>query len=85
MLEFIQFRCAVILGQSQFLLNDLELFPEEEVTLLFMHAFLDGLPDLLLSASQFPFVVKQDQDLFHPLEQVDRLQDFLELFLVGGR
>jgi hypothetical protein len=82
--ELLDVGAAVVLGQAQFLLDDLELFLEEELALVLADLAVDLGGDFFLQARDFDFLAQHRQDFFHALEHGHAVQHFLQL-VAGGR
>lgn len=84
MLELLDIRAAVVLGQAQLLLDDLELFLEEELALMLADLAVHFGGEFFLQACDFDFLAQHRQDFFHALEHGYAVQHFLQL-VAGGR
>ncbi len=76
--EFVGVGALVVLGDAQLLLDDLQLFLEEEFALVFADLAVDLGGQLLLQARDFHLLAQQRQDLLHPLEDRHGVQHFLQ-------
>ncbi len=83
LLELLHVGAAVVLGQAQLLLDDLELFLEEEFALVLadLAVYLGG--DLVLQAGDLDLLAQHRQDLFHALEHGHAIEHFLQLVASG--
>ncbi|CRM66896.1 hypothetical protein [Pseudomonas sp. 22 E 5] len=84
LLELFDVGAAVILGQAQLLLDDLELFLEEELALMLTDLAVHLGGNLFLQARNFNFLAQHRQHFFHALEHGHAVQHFLQL-VTGGR
>ncbi|MNZ58594.1 hypothetical protein D3C78_766080 [compost metagenome] len=82
--ELFEVGAAVVLGQAQLLLDDLELFLEEELALMFTDLAVNFGGNLFLQARDFDFLAQHRQDFFHALEHRHAVEHFLQL-TAGGR
>ena len=74
---------AIILGDAQLTLDDLELFAQEEFALMLLHLRVDLLGDLGLQLCDLDFLAQQGQHLLHALHHRQRLQHLLQLSALG--
>ena len=84
LLELLDIGAAVVLGQAQLLLDDLELFLEEKLALVLADLAVHFGGELFLQACDFDFLAQHRQDFFHALEHGHAVQHFLQL-VTGGR
>ncbi|MCY1178181.1 hypothetical protein D9M73_185210 [compost metagenome] len=82
--ELFEVGAAVVLGQPQLLLDDLELFLEEELALVLTDLAVHFSGNLFLQARDLDFLAQHRQDFFHALEHRHAVEHFLQL-TTGGR
>ncbi|RMS15976.1 hypothetical protein ALP75_203696 [Pseudomonas syringae pv. actinidiae] len=84
LLELLDVGAAVVLAQPQLLLNDLELFFKEELTLMLADLAVHLGRDLFLQTCDFDFLAQHRQDFLHAPEHRHTVEHFLQLD-AGGR
>ncbi len=79
LLELLDVGATVVLGQAEFLLDDLELFLEEKFALVLADLAVHLGGNLLLQTRDFDFLAQHRQDFFHALEHRHAVEHFLQL------
>ncbi|MNJ38086.1 hypothetical protein D3C77_329260 [compost metagenome] len=82
--ELLKVGTAVVLGQAKLLLDDLELFLEEEFALVLTDLAVHFGRDLVLQAGDLDLLAQHRQDFFHALEDRHAVEHFLQLSTGSG-
>ena len=83
LLELLDVGTAIVLGQAQLLLDDLELFLEEELALVLADLLVHLGGDFFLQTRDFDFLAQHRQDFFHASQHRHAVEHALQLVARG--
>ena len=82
--EGVDVALAIVLGDTELFLDDLELLAQEELALALLHLRVDLFADLVLQLGDLDLLAQQRQHLLHPIHDRQGLEHVLQLLALGG-